>query len=74
MPIKKRRELTYAPRYKFVSSHIARKSLSTNLHGKVSDEVIKNICGWSNLTMVAHYNKTSKTEYAETLKNYWDGK
>lgn len=71
---KKRKELTYAPKYKFISSHVARKSLSTNLHGKVSDEVIQNICGWSNLTMVAHYNKTSKTEYAETLKNYWNGK
>jgi integrase len=70
---KKRKELTYAPKYKFISSHVARKSLSTNLYGKVSDEVIQNICGWSNLTMVAHYNKTSKTEYAETLKNYWNG-
>lgn len=70
-PIKKRRELVYAPKYKFISSHVARKSLSTNLHGKVSDEVIQNICGWSNLTMVAHYNKTSKTEYANQLQDYW---
>jgi integrase len=71
---KKRKELVYAPKYKFISSHVSRKSLATNLSGKVSDEVIQNICGWSNLTMVAHYNKTSKTEYAETLKNYWNGK
>jgi len=73
-PKLKRKELVYAPKYKFVSSHIGRKSLATNLSGKVTDEIIQKICGWSNLTMVAHYNKTSKTEYAETLKNYWDGK
>lgn len=73
-PIKKRRELTYAPKYKFVSSHIARKSLTTNLSGKVSNEVIQKTMGWSDDKMRKHYDKTSKNEYAETLKNYWNGK
>lgn len=71
-PEKKRKELTYAFKYKFISSHVGRKSLATNLSGKVSDEVIQNICGWSNLAMVSHYNKTSKTEYANVLNNYWN--
>jgi site-specific recombinase XerD len=72
-PKTKRKELVYAPKYKFVSSHIARKSLATNLSGKVSDEVIMSAIGWSNVSMKQHYDKTSKTEYAETLKNYWNG-
>ena len=71
---KKRKELVYAPKFKFISSHVSRKSLATNLSGKVSIDVIKNVCGWSDSTMANYYNKTSKTEYAETLKNYWNGK
>ena len=73
-PIKKRRELVYAPKFKFVSSHIARKSLTTNLSGKVSNEVIQKTMGWNDDTMRKHYDKTSKNEYVETLKNYWYGK
>lgn len=71
---KKRKELTYAPKWRYISSHVARKSLTTNLSGKVSIDVIKNVCGWADSTMANYYNKTSKNEYAETLKNYWDGK
>ena len=68
---KKRKELTYAPKYKFISSHVARKSLTTNLSGKVSDEVIQKTLGWTDDKMQKHYNKTSKTEYANQLQNYW---
>lgn len=68
---KKRKELTYAPKYKFVSSHIARKSLATNLSGKVSDEVIMSALGWSNVSMKQHYDKRSKTDFANKLNEFW---
>lgn len=71
---KKRKELTYAPKYKFISSHVARKSLTTNLSGKVSNEIIQKTMGWSDDKMRKHYDKTSKNEYVETLNNYWNGK
>ena len=70
-PEKKRKENVYAPKYKFISSHIGRKSMATNLSGKVSDEVIMSAIGWSNLSMKQHYDKTSKTEYANQLQDYW---
>jgi len=71
---KKRKELTYAPKYKFVSSHIARKSLATNLSGKVSDEVIMSALGWSNVSMKQYYDKRSKTDFADKLNEFWQSK
>lgn len=71
-PDKKRKEIVYAPKFRFVSSHIGRKSLATNLSGKVSDEVIMSVIGWSTLSIKQHYNKTSKTEYASELKKIWN--
>lgn len=69
---KKRKEIVYAPKFRFVSSHIGRKSLATNLSGKVSDEVIMSVIGWSTLSIKQHYNKTSKTEYASELEKIWN--
>lgn len=71
-PDKKRKEIVYAPKFRFVSSHIGRKSLATNLSGKVSDEVIMSVIGWSTLSIKQHYNKTSKTEYASELEKIWN--
>ena len=67
----KRKELVYAPKFRFISSHVGRKSLATNLSGKVSDEVIMSVIGWSTLSIKQHYNKTSKTEYASELEKVW---
>lgn len=68
---KNRKELTYAPKYKFISSHVARKSLATNLSGKVSDEVIMSAIGWSSVSMKQHYDKRSKTDFANKLNEFW---
>jgi len=69
----KRKECKYLPKYAFCTSHIGRKSLCTNLAGKVPNELIQSIFGWADSTMVAHYTKTTKTDYAEQLKSYWNG-
>jgi len=73
-PEKKRKQVGYNKKWKYVSSHIGRKSLISNLKGKVSNELLQSVGGWSNSAMVEHYNKTSKTEYAEQLNQYWNGK
>lgn len=70
-PETKRKEKGYYPKWAFCSSHIGRKSLATNLAGKVSKETIQSVCGWSNQSMVLFYDKTSKTTHAETVQNVW---
>jgi integrase len=70
-PGTRRKENGYYKKYQLISSHTARRSFATNLYGKVSDEVIKSICGWSNFDMLNHYNKKSKTDYAKELQEFW---
>jgi len=69
----RRKTLGYRPKFMYFSSHISRRSLATNLSGKVSDEVIQSIAGWSSKSMLERYNSTSKTEYANKLNQYWNG-
>ncbi len=68
---KKRKVKGYNQKFKYFSSHLGRKSFTTNLSGKVSDEIIMACTGWSNLSMKQHYDKTSKLEYAEQLSDFW---
>lgn len=71
-PETRRKEFGYYKKYELITSHIARRSFASNLFGKVPNEVIQAICGWSKSSMMLqHYNKTSKTEYAEQLAQYW---
>lgn len=68
---KKRKVLNYRPKWNYVSTHIGRKSLASNLAGKVSNEIIKSVCGWTNDSLAEFYNKTSKTDYAKQLEKIW---
>jgi integrase len=70
---KKRKVLGYREKWRYFSSHIARRSFATNLAGKVPTEVIQSVAGWSSATMAKFYDKTSKTEHANKLKSYWNG-
>ncbi len=71
----KNREIAgYYPKYKLVSSHIARRSFATNLSDKISAKAISKIAGWSNEKMAELYNKKSKLEYAEEVSKLWDSK
>ncbi len=70
-PKTKRKEVGYHKKFLLCASHIGRKSLISNLKGKVSDELLMNIGGWTTKTMVEHYSKITKTEYAKELSNYW---
>ena len=69
---KKRKEIKYVKKYEAIGSHTARRSFASNLYGKVPNEVIQSVAGWSSSEMISHYNKTSKKEYAEQLKTFWN--
>jgi len=71
---KKRKVKGYWQKWQMISSHCGRKSFISNLKGKVSDNVLMSIGAWKSNEMMAHYNKTSKSEYAEQLNQYWNGK
>lgn len=69
---KKRKEIKYVKKYEAIGSHTARRSFASNLYGKVPNEVIQSVAGWSSSEMIAYYNKTSKKEYAQQLKSFWN--
>jgi len=69
---KKRKVKGYNPKFKYFSSHIGRRSLISNLRGKISDEALASIGGWTTTNLLDTYNKTTKIEYAEQLNNYWN--
>jgi len=71
---KKRKVKGYYPKWQFITSHVGRKSFISNLKGKISDNALMSIGAWKSNEMMAHYNKTSKSEYAEQLNDYWNGK
>jgi len=71
----KRKERGYYKRYELFTTHICRRSMASNLYGKISDTAIMSIMGWQTSDMLQKYVQTSKKEYANQLKNYWsDGK
>lgn len=64
----KNREIAgYYPKYKLVSSHIARRSYATNLSDKISTKAIAKMLGHKSEKMTEFYNKKSKLEYAYEL-------
>ena len=67
----KRNKLGMYPKHKLVSSHIARRSFATNNFGKIPDNDLQKICGWSSPAMMFHYIKKSSRESATRLKNVW---
>ncbi len=71
---KKREIAGYYPKYKLVSSHIARRSFATNLSDKISTKAISKMLGHKSLTTTELYNKKSKLEYSEEASNLWDSK
>lgn len=68
----KRKVTKYYKKYELVTSHIGRKSFLSNNYDKVSPQVLNSILGWSkNSQMHTKYNKTTKVEYAEIMKQQW---
>lgn len=69
---KKRRVVDMYKKYELVSSHIGRRSMATNHYGKVPNQTIMKICGWSTEGMMLKYIKKSNKSYAVELQKYWE--
>lgn len=68
---KKRKVVGYFRKYELIASHVGRKSFVSNLRGKIGDEALQKLAGWSSDKMLQKYTKTTKTEYAEVLAIHW---
>lgn len=69
----KRRKVTdFYKKHELISSHIGRRSFATNHFGKVSNQVIMKVCGWSSEAMMLKYIKKSDKSYAVELQKYWE--
>jgi hypothetical protein len=67
-----RKKIDIYPKYKLITSHICRRSFCSNLFGKVDDDVIMSIAGWSSKHQMYEYNQRTSRESAMKLKKYWD--
>lgn len=68
---RKKKPGAYA-KYKLVTSHICRRSMATNLLGKVPNKVIMDVCGWVTEQQMFAYNQSTNRESAIILKNHWE--
>ncbi|RZJ66757.1 MAG: integrase [Flavobacterium sp.] len=60
------------PKYELVTSHICRRSLATNLYGKVDTLTLMKLTGHSTEAQFLNYIKITPREYAERLRAYWN--
>lgn len=67
-----RKEVGEYPKYELISSHICRRSFATNLYGKIENLAIMGITGHKTETQFLKYIKTTSTEHAKKLENYWN--
>jgi len=58
--------------HELVTTHICRRSFSSNLSDKVSDEAIMDMSGWSDKKMKEHYNKKKKIASAIMVDDYYN--
>ncbi len=70
----KRKEAGLYKKYELASSHIGRRSFATNHFGKLPNQVIMKICGWSSEQMLMNYIKKSDKSYAIELQKHWENK
>jgi integrase len=68
---KNRKVKGYYKKFQLISSHSARRSFLTIHYGKISNDIIQSVLGWSTDKMIAIYNKTTKNDYANQLNAYW---
>lgn len=61
-------------KYQLVSSHICRRSFATNLFGKIPNQVLMKLGGWTTESVMLNYISKSSREHAEYLGNFWKKK
>ena len=70
----KRKVIGVYKKWELVTSHICRRSFTTNLIGKIPNKVICDIGGWKKEDMMLHYVQQTNMESANVLKKYWEEK
>jgi len=68
---RKRKQVGVYPFYKLMTSHICRRSMTTNLYGKIPNSDLMAICGWTNETLLLHYIKKTSRQSAMVLQKHW---
>lgn len=66
-----RKKIGKYKKYELISSHICRRSFSTNHYGKLDTLTIMKITGHKTESQFLKYIKVTPREYAERLKDYW---
>ncbi|MEX0312652.1 MAG: tyrosine-type recombinase/integrase, partial [Allomuricauda sp.] len=70
----KRKKLGNYKKWELITAHSARRSFATNLHGIVNNDILAELGGWADQTMMLHYIKRTKKESADALRSLWKEK
>lgn len=73
-PKTNRKKKDYYEKYKLVSTHTCRRSFVSNHYGKIDDKTIMAITTHKSYTQYMKYVKTTLSEHANNLENYWNNK
>lgn len=73
-PITNRKVKGYYPKYKLISSHTCRRSFISNHYGKIDDKTLMAISTHKSVSQFLKYVKTTTSEHANKLENYWNEK
>ncbi|WP_322550275.1 tyrosine-type recombinase/integrase [Flavobacterium psychraquaticum] len=73
-PETKRKVRGYYEKYKLISSHTCRRSFVSNHYGKIDDRTIMAITTHKSYTQYMKYVKTTLSEHAQNLEDYWNNK
>ncbi len=68
----KRKVIDTYKKWELVTSHIGRRSFTTNLIGKIPNKVLCDIGGWKKEEMMLHYVQQTNMESAIILQKHWE--
>ncbi|PQJ79552.1 tyrosine-type recombinase/integrase [Polaribacter porphyrae] len=66
-----RKEKGYFPKYELVSSHICRRSFTTNHYGKIDDKALMAITSHRSHSQFIKYVKTTQKQHVKKVEKYW---
>lgn len=72
-PVTNRKVKGIYPKWKMISSHTCRRSFVSNHYGKLDDKTIMAITTHKSHSQFMDYVKTSSTQHAQNLEDYWNG-
>jgi len=73
-PDTKRKVRGFYEKYKLISTHTCRRSFVSNHYGKIDDRTIMAITTHKSYSQYMKYVKTTLSEHAQNLEDYWNKK